>query len=127
MSTRMIDRQLAWWPQREAGTVVAVNVRRSSYRGGINGFEKLPAHIQAQRDANRQEKHLQCVKRDRAVPATPEERVRQRILRWLVEDKEWPVQKIELERSYDWVGDPNRQEFAPTSNCSTTMAARSWS
>lgn len=56
---------------------------------------------------------LPCRKRDKAVPATPEERVRQRILRWLVAEKQWPVQRIELERSYDWVGDPNRHRVRP--------------
>lgn len=56
---------------------------------------------------------FQCVKRDKAVPATPEEEVRQRILRWLVEDRKWPVQKIELERSYAWVGDQDRHRIRP--------------
>ena len=56
---------------------------------------------------------LQCLKRSRAVPATPEERVRQRILHWLIRVKKWPVRKIELERSYPWVGDPNRHRVRP--------------
>ena len=56
---------------------------------------------------------LLCVKRHRAVPATPEERVRQRILNWLVTEKCWPVRRIELERSYDWVGDPARHRIRP--------------
>lgn len=50
---------------------------------------------------------LQCAKRGRAVPATPEERVRQRILTWLMENK-WPLKKITLERSYEWIGNPKR-------------------
>ena len=56
---------------------------------------------------------LLCLKRHCAVPATPEERVRQRILNWLVSDKGWPVPRIELERSYDWVGDPARHRIRP--------------
>ena len=56
---------------------------------------------------------LLCAKRHRAVPATPEERVRQRILNWLVTDKGWPVRRIELERSYEWVGDPARHRIRP--------------
>ena len=56
---------------------------------------------------------LQCLKRGRAVPATPEERVRQRILNWLIEVKKWPARKIELERSYRWVGDPDRHRVRP--------------
>ena len=54
---------------------------------------------------------LQCLKLGRAVPATPEERVRQRILHWLIDVKKWPVQKIELERSWPWVGDPSRHRI----------------
>ena len=56
---------------------------------------------------------LLCMKRHRAVPATPEERVRQRILNWLVAEKGWPVPRIKLERKYDWVGDPARHWIRP--------------
>ena len=56
---------------------------------------------------------LQCLKRGRAVPATPEERVCQRILNWVLNVKKWPVQRVELERSYSWVGDPNRHRVRP--------------
>lgn len=56
---------------------------------------------------------LLCLARNKAVPATPEERVRQRILRWLLDDKKWPVQRIELEKSYDLVGDPIRHRVRP--------------
>ena len=56
---------------------------------------------------------LQCLKRARAVPATPEEIVRQRILHWLLQVKKWPARKIELERSYPWVGDPSRHRVRP--------------
>ena len=56
---------------------------------------------------------LQCIKRGKAVPATPEERVRQRILRWLQQDKQWPVQKIELENGYSWIGDAGRSHIRP--------------
>ena len=54
---------------------------------------------------------LLCIKRGRAVTATPEERVRQRILKWLVNERNWPVQKIELERNYPLVGNPNRHRI----------------
>ena len=56
---------------------------------------------------------LQCLKRGKDFLATPEERVRQRILNWLLSVKKWPIRKIELERSYEWVGDPNRLSVRP--------------
>ena len=43
---------------------------------------------------------LQCLKRGRTVPATPEERVRQQILNRLIRVNQWLVEKIELEKSY---------------------------
>ena len=72
----------------------------------------LPAYKRRETQTGRRNT-LQCLKRVRAVPATPEERVRQRILHWLLKVKKWPVQKIELERSYPWVGDPNRHRVRP--------------
>ena len=72
----------------------------------------LPIHNRPETQTGRRNT-LQCLKRGRAVPATPEERVRQRILHWLLKVKKWPVQKIELERSYEWVGDPSRQRIRP--------------
>ena len=33
---------------------------------------------------------LQCQIRNKAVPYTPEEEVRQRVLHWLICNKEWP-------------------------------------
>lgn len=72
----------------------------------------LPAYRRRETQAGRRNT-LQCLKRGRAVPATPEERVRQRILHWLLGVKKWPVLKIELERSYPWVGDPNRHRVRP--------------
>ncbi len=72
----------------------------------------LPAYRRRETQAGRRNT-LQCLKRGRAVPATPEERVRQRILHWLLKAKKWPARKIELERSYPWVGDPNRHRVRP--------------
>lgn len=56
---------------------------------------------------------LQCEIRNKAVRATPEERVRQRILHWLIHDKKWPRDQLHLERSYDWVSDPDRTRIRP--------------
>ena len=50
----------------------------------------------------------QCLVRDKAVRATPEERVRQRVLHWLIHNKGWPKDKLRLEQSYEWVSDPTR-------------------
>ena len=72
----------------------------------------LPAHTAVETQTARRNT-LQCLKRGKAVPATPEERVRQRILNWLLNVKKWPVRKVELERSYEWVGDPNRMRVRP--------------
>ena len=68
----------------------------------------LPVYEQDETQAGRRNT-LQCLKRGKAVSATPEERVRQRILSWLLNEKHWPVHRIKVERSYDWVGDPSRQ------------------
>ena len=51
---------------------------------------------------------VQCLIRDKAVRATPEERVRQRVLHWLIDDKRWAKDNLRLERSYEWVSDPAR-------------------
>ena len=72
----------------------------------------LPVHHRRETQTGRRNT-LQCLKRGRAVPATPEEQVRQRILNWLLNVKKWPVKKVELERSYAWVGDPNRHRVRP--------------
>ncbi|MCY4284328.1 MAG: type I restriction enzyme HsdR N-terminal domain-containing protein [Thiotrichales bacterium] len=50
----------------------------------------------------------QCLVRDKAVRVTPEERVRQRVLHWLVHEKGWPKDSVRLERSYPWVSDSAR-------------------
>ena len=50
----------------------------------------------------------QCLVRDKAVRATPEERVRQRILHWLIHEKGWTKDNLRLEQSYRWVSDPAR-------------------
>ena len=51
---------------------------------------------------------VQCLIRDKAVRATPEERVRQRVLHWLVHNKGWSKENLRLEQSYQWVSDPAR-------------------
>ena len=51
---------------------------------------------------------VQCLIRDKAVRATPEERVRQRVLHWLVHNKRWSKKNLRLEQSYQWVSDPAR-------------------
>ena len=51
---------------------------------------------------------VQCLVRDKAVRATPEERVRQRVLHWLVHDQGWTKDNLRLEQSYRWVSDPAR-------------------
>ena len=56
---------------------------------------------------------LQCQIRNKAVPYTPEEKVRQRVLHWLICDKKWPKDHLRLEHKYDWVGDPGRTRIRP--------------
>ena len=56
---------------------------------------------------------VQCLIRDKAVRATPEERVRQRVLHWLVHDKGWSKDNLRLEQSYPWVSDPARTRIRP--------------
>lgn len=51
---------------------------------------------------------LRCLKRDKAVPATPEELVRQRVLHWLIHGKRWSKENLRVEKSRNWVGDPTR-------------------
>ena len=56
---------------------------------------------------------LQCAIRGKAVRATPEEEVRQRVLHWLIHDKEWSTECLALERSYELEGDPGRTRIRP--------------
>ena len=58
-------------------------------------------------------KTLQCEKRGWAVSATEEEKVRQRVLHWLIHDKKWPKNSLRLEHPYDCVGDPERTRIRP--------------
>ena len=60
---------------------------------------------------HRNQNTLSCLKRAKHVPATPEERVRQRILNWLMNVRQWPSKNIEVERNYTLVGDPIRQRI----------------
>ena len=56
---------------------------------------------------------IQCLIRDKAVRATPEERVRQRVLHWLIHHKGWSKDDLRLEKSYAWVSDPARTRIRP--------------
>ena len=56
---------------------------------------------------------LRCEVRDKAVRATPEEKVRQRVLHWLIHDRGWGKDSLRLEKSYDWVGDARRLRGRP--------------
>ena len=56
---------------------------------------------------------LRCQVRGYDVPATPEERVRQRVLHWLINTKSWAKARLELERAYRWESDPNRSHIRP--------------
>lgn len=53
-------------------------------------------------------KTLRCEIRSKVVNATPEERVRQRVLHWLIHEKHWPRENLRVEQSYAWVGNVNR-------------------
>ena len=54
---------------------------------------------------------LRCQVRGYEVPATPEERVRQRVLHWLINTKSWG--NLRLEKAYRWESDPNRSHIRP--------------
>ena len=54
---------------------------------------------------------LRCQVRGYDVPATPEERVRQRVLHWLINTKSWT--NLRLEKAYQWESDPNRSHIRP--------------
>ena len=56
---------------------------------------------------------IPCLVRNKAVRATPEERVRQRVLHWLIEDVGWDKALIQLEQSYRWESDPARAWIRP--------------
>ena len=66
---------------------------------------------------------LNCLKRGKEVPATPEELVRQRVLHWLIHRKGWARDNIRLEGRgaedaagqylYKWESDPNRKRIRP--------------
>lgn len=58
------------------------------------------------------EKTIQCLVRDKAIRVTPEERVRQRVLNWLIQ-KGWRKDKLRLEKSYTWASDPDRVRVRP--------------
>ncbi len=59
------------------------------------------------------EKTIQCLVRDKAIRVTPEERVRQRVLNWLMGEKGWRKDKLRLEENYTLVSDPARFRIRP--------------
>ena len=52
-------------------------------------------------------------KEQRGKRDTPEERVRQRVLHWLIHDKGWNKENLRLEKSYAWLSDPERTYVRP--------------
>ena len=58
-------------------------------------------------------KTLWCQIRKKEVSATPEEMVRQRVLHWLIHDKNWPKDNLAVENPYKLVGDPDRTRIRP--------------
>ena len=58
------------------------------------------------------EKTIRCLVRDKAIRVTPEERVRQRVLNWLMR-KGWRKDKLRLEENYTLVSDPARFRIRP--------------
>ena len=56
---------------------------------------------------------LRCEVRNKAVHATPEELVRQRVLHWLINAKGWKRDSLRLEQNYKWVGNANRRRGRP--------------
>ncbi len=57
-------------------------------------------------------KTIQCLVRDKAIRVTPEERVRQRVLNWLMQQG-WTRERLRLEENYNFVSDPNRSRIRP--------------
>ncbi len=72
----------------------------------------LPAFQLAETPAKRRNK-VRCQIRNYDVPATPEERVRQRVLHWLINTKGWTTTLIQLERAYAWESDASRSYIKP--------------
>ena len=60
---------------------------------------------------------IRCQVRGHDVRATPEERIRQRVLHWLINSKKWEIESIKLERAqaqaYQWESDANRRYIRP--------------
>lgn len=56
---------------------------------------------------------VNCEVRGKEVPATPEEKVRQRVLRWLIHEKKWKRTNLRLEHAYKWESDFNRSYIRP--------------
>ena len=56
-------------------------------------------------------KILMCLRRDKRVVAGPEERVRQRVLHWLICDMSWPKPLIDLEKNLDFADRKGRPDI----------------
>lgn len=56
---------------------------------------------------------LRCEIRNKSIRVTPEERVRQRVLHWLIHEKGWSRDSIRLEKNYRWVGTVDRKRGRP--------------
>ena len=77
-----------------------------------NASNFLPDHQVAETPAKRRNR-VRCLVRGKEVPATPEERVRQRVLHWLINEKTWNLDNLRLEHSYGWISDPSRSRIRP--------------
>ena len=54
-------------------------------------------------------KTLRCLHRDKHIMDGPEERVRQRVLSWLMNDQSWPPHRIKIERTYSFATGPRQR------------------
>ena len=77
-----------------------------------NASNFLPDVQVAERQTKGRNK-VKCLVRGYEVPATPEERVRQRVLDWLMNEKAWSKDNLRLEWKYDWISDPSRSHIRP--------------
>ena len=72
----------------------------------------LPAFSPTETQSSGRNK-LHCELRGEEVPATPEEKVRQRVLHWLIREKKWKRANLRLEHAYKWESDSNRSHIRP--------------
>lgn len=69
----------------------------------VKNLDKIEKQI-----INKTEKYF-CIVRKSFVPATPEEKVRQNFLKYLIEEKGFPIEKIRVEESLTHYGKGNRR------------------